>query len=63
MVAAVEYRQRAAEQHRHADTSRRPLLRLMHKKAAQRRETYARDLEGGSLQWNGVVGLERAFCV
>lgn len=63
MSAVVEYRQRAAEFRHNADTSRQPLTRLMHKKAAQRWDAYAEEHDGSMPGRIGLVRQQRAYCV
>ncbi len=63
MNGSTDCRQRAAQFRHDARQSSRPLTQLMYKKAAQRWDAYADELEHTGSGRIGLVRGQRAFCV
>lgn len=59
MSAAAQVRHRASAFRQSAEVSGNPLVRLMHQKAVQRRESY----DGSAPAGAGLVRQQRAYCV
>ena len=63
MGAALDYRQRASELRNNVEKTSNPLARLMQKKAAQRFESYADELEFAGAERITLVRHQSAFSV
>ena len=63
MESAADYRSRAIEQRRSGASASQPLVRLMHKKAAERWDSYADQIECDAPEGDGLVRQQSAFSV